>query len=190
MTNTAGSPCRYRVREYVGRVIWSWVHQLAFRTSPRHWNRWRVFLLTCFGAHIAKGAYISPNAKVMHPWLLRLGPCSVIKDRVEIYNMAMLTLGEGTVVDEHTYLCGGTYDGVHIGATHQRLPITIGDHVRVETGCFIGPGVTIASDTVIRTKSLLTNDLPQPASSSGRSGSPAAAPGRGSAPGTEKRSSR
>src|SRR5271170_1118804 len=84
----------YRKGEIAMRFLWGLVQATLFRWSPRPMHGFRATLLKVFGADIPEAGkvVIFPTATVMFPWKLSLAPRSMVGPRVEIYNLALVTL--------------------------------------------------------------------------------------------------
>ncbi len=96
----------------------------------------------------------------MHPWLLTLGDHSILGDRVVVYNLGPVAIGEHTTISQDAYLCAGTHDYTQPDLPLVRSAITIGSGVWVCAGAFIGPGVTIGDNSVVGARSVVMKDVP------------------------------
>ena len=78
--NTAWS-LRTRLR----RGLWVIARALLFRPTPKRLgNRWRLFLLRCFGATITGNPLILPSVRILQPWLLTMVGGGAIGEDAEI----------------------------------------------------------------------------------------------------------
>lgn len=150
----------YSASEYARRFAWHWVHKCLIRPSPLRAYAWRRFWLARFGASVAAPSAVRPSTSVLHPWLFSLGRYSILGDRVTVYNLGPVAIGDHTVISQDTYLCAGTHDYTQPDMPLQRLPITIGHGVWICAAAFIGPGVTIGDNAVIGARSVVTSDVP------------------------------
>ena len=89
----------------------------------------------------------------MEPWTT-LGP------EVLCYNMAPVTLGEGSIVSQRAFLCAGDHD--HRDPAHQLVtrPITVGPRAWIAAEAFVGPGVAIGAQAVLGARGCATRDIP------------------------------
>lgn len=149
---------RYSNKELLLRVVWS-VTQLTFSLSPRLFYGWRNMILRMFGASIGNNVEIYPSAKIMFPWLLKVGDNVVISWDVKVYNLGMITIGNGTVISQYAHLCGGTHDYTTNDFTLIRTGLTIGNNVWIAADAFIGPGVTIGDNSVIGARAVVVNNV-------------------------------
>ena len=156
LDTVAGYP--YPLRDYVRRIGWSIVQALLIRTSPGRAMGWRRFWLRLFGATVGKDAGIRPSTRIVHPWLLTLNDFAMLGDRVTVYNLGRVTLGEHSVVSQNVHLCAGTHDYTQTDLPLIRSEITIGSGVWVCADAFIGPGVTVGDNTVVAARSVVVKD--------------------------------
>lgn len=156
---TAAFP--YSFREYLGKACWFIVQASLFRLPLPRASGWRRLLLRLFGATIHPTVNLSHSVTVWHPWLLRIGEYSAISDRVAIYNLGPVVIGSHVVVSQDVYLCGGTHDYTRLHLPLRRKPISIGHGVWLCAGAFIGPGVTVANNTIVGARAVVVRDLPE-----------------------------
>lgn len=142
------------------RVVWGLVWALLFRPSPRPLKRWRNFLVRLFGGRVAKTAVIYPTARIWLPRNLTMGEYSCLADGVEVYCLGPISIGDHTVISQHTYLCGGTHDHELPHFPLITKPITIGSQVWLAAGVFVAPGVSIGDGVVVGARSSVFRDLP------------------------------
>ena len=66
-------------RTKVRRSIWNVAQAVLFRPTPkRRGNRFRIFLLRCFGAKIQGTPLIHQTCRILLPWELEVGEFSAI----------------------------------------------------------------------------------------------------------------
>jgi putative colanic acid biosynthesis acetyltransferase WcaF len=144
----------------LGRVLWWAVSSSLFRYSPRPLHRWRTFLLLCFGARLGAGCHIYGSAKIWAPWNLECGPRACIADDAEIYNPAMVVLGEGVVVSQGAFLCTASHDYQNPAFPLIHGSIVVGKRAWVAARALVLMGVTIGEGSVIGAGSVVTSDVP------------------------------
>ncbi|MEQ9461008.1 MAG: hypothetical protein RIG82_08660 [Phycisphaeraceae bacterium] len=149
----------YARSEYLGRLLWTLVQTLLIRPSPARCYGWRRFWLRRFGATIPSTSGTRPSTRIMHPWLLELGSYTLIGDRVNVYNLGPVKLGDHTVVSQDAHLCAGTHDHTRPELPLVRSPITIGSGVWVCAEAFVGPGVTVSDNAVVAARAVVTRDV-------------------------------
>ena len=159
-----GAGCRtpYSVVEHFRRWTWSLVQSTLFRWSPRPWHGFRARLLKFFGTDIGDPSkvVIFPSATVTFPWKLRLEDRSMVGPRVNLYNLAPITLEFGANVSQNCHLCAGTHDYERWSMPLVARPIVIGRNAWVAADVFVGPGVTIGELCVVGARSVVVKDLP------------------------------
>jgi putative colanic acid biosynthesis acetyltransferase WcaF len=133
---------------------------MLFRTTPKPFVRWRLFLLRLFGCKISGRPFVAPSAIIRMPWQLALEDRATLGAGAEVYNLGFVRLGARCTVAQQAYLCGGTHD-----LEDPSLPLVTGQIV-IGEDCFIGvralvlPGVNIGDGAVIGAGSVVARDLP------------------------------
>lgn len=151
----------FSLRNRLARTGWGLAYVLFFRSSPRPFHAWRSFLLRCFGAKIAKGCHIYPKVQIWAPWNLICHQEVGVADGAILYNQAVITLGERSVVSQGSHLCTGTHNYESPRFPLYAKPITVGAHAWIAAECFVHPGVTISEGAVIGARSVVTKDMPE-----------------------------
>lgn len=150
----------YTRSQYLGRYAWLIVQATLIHFSPPRAFGWRRFWLRLFGARLAKTARVGRTINVLHPWLLTVGHHSHLADRVLVYNLGPISVGDHTIVSQGAYLCAGTHDYTKPNLPLLRPPINIGSGVWVCTEAFIGPGVTVGDNSVVGARAVVNRDVP------------------------------
>jgi putative colanic acid biosynthesis acetyltransferase WcaF len=151
----------YSLREYVRRTLWEVVQGTLIRFSPRRAHGWRRFWLRQFGAKMADTAGTKATTLIKHPWLFSLGEYSCLSERVEIYNLGEVAIGNHTVLSQDVYVCAGTHDYTRPDLPLIRSSIGIGSGVWICAGAFIGPGVLVGDNAVVGARAVVTKDIPE-----------------------------
>jgi putative colanic acid biosynthesis acetyltransferase WcaF len=141
------------------RALWSVVHALLFRFSPRPLHAWRAMLLRCFGAQLGSNCHIYPRARIWAPWNLRCGDVVAIADEAELYNPWTITLGSHATISQQAYLCTASHDIDASAFPMTGAPILIADHAWVCGRATVLPGVTLNPGAVLALASVATRDL-------------------------------
>ncbi|UWP95181.1 hypothetical protein K3X44_13840 [Aliiroseovarius crassostreae] len=152
------APC-FPLRHRLLRLVWMIVWRLFASWTPPQLAGWRRFLLRAFGAKIHPTAMVRGGAKIWYPPNLEMAAFSVMAGGVNCYNMERIVLGEGAIVSQGAYLCGGTHDYTLATRPLVTRPITIGAHVWVASEAFIGPGVTVPEGCVIAARAVVSGKL-------------------------------
>lgn len=141
-------------------LLWWLVQAIAFPLTPHPAHALRIQLLKWFGAEIGGGVVIRPTARFTYPWKVAIGDRSWIGDNVVLYSLDRIRIGDDCVISQKSYLCTGSHNIDDVAFGLKTAPITIGNGVWVATDCFIAPGVTIGSNSVVGARSSVFGDLP------------------------------
>ncbi len=158
--NLANYRKNHRLSVLVRRALWECVQLPFWPLRPRSLSGVRVGLLRLFGAKIGRHVLICGGVRVHVPWNLELGDYVAIGDKVEIYNLARVTIGAHAVVSQRAYLCGSTHDYTRSDFPLYSLPITIGSQAWVAAGVFVSPGITVGEGSVVGANAVVTRDVP------------------------------
>ncbi|MBN1630065.1 MAG: putative colanic acid biosynthesis acetyltransferase [Thermoleophilia bacterium] len=117
--------------------------------TPRQLRPWRRLLLRLFGARLGRAADVRASARVWYPRNLVMEERTMLGPRVDCYNMALVTVGAGTIVSQRAHLCGGTHDFESPGFPLTARPIAIGRDVWIGAEAFVGPGAVLGDGVVL-----------------------------------------
>lgn len=153
--NAANFSLRHKLIRVLFRLIWL----LFAQWTPPQFGRWRLMLLRIFGARIHPSASVRGGAKIWYPPNLEMAAGSVLADGVECYNMAHIYVGEGAIVSQRAFLCGGTHD--YRLATNPLItrPIEIGPHAWVCAEAFVSPGSVVSEGCVVGARAVISGVL-------------------------------
>jgi putative colanic acid biosynthesis acetyltransferase WcaF len=154
------NPSPYSRSEYIRRAAWELVQLLLIRPSPKRAYSWRRFWLRVFGAEIPASSKTRPSTVVRHPWLLKMGEYSTVADRVDVYNLGLVTIGDHSVISQGVEVCAGTHDYTKPNLPLVRSEIVIGSGVWICASAFISPGVTIGHNSIVAARAVVTRDVP------------------------------
>lgn len=135
--------------------LWYLVRDWIFRLSPHACNRFRIQLLRWFGAKVAASAVIRPTADITYPWNLSVGECSYVGDRVLLYTLDEITIGDHVSVSMGVTVCTGTHDYEDPDFPLVIKPVRIHNEAWIGAEAFIGPGVEIMRGGVLGARSVL-----------------------------------
>ena len=147
-------------RHKVRRACWYVVQATIYQVPLRRADPWRCMLLRTFGAHVGRRCLVRRTAFVEIPWHLRLGDEVMLGDRVIVYSLAMITIGDRTMISQGAHLCAGDHDIDRPGRTLRRIPISIGSDAWIAADACVGPGVDIGNGVVLGARAAAFRDLP------------------------------
>lgn len=147
-------------REKIGRILWSIVQATLFRFSPRRSDSWRSTLLRLFGAKIGRVKLLRSTVRIEIPWNIEIGDGAQVGDRVYLYSLGRISIGEFTVISQFSHICAGTHDFERTDFPLLRTPIRIGSRCWIAAETFVGPGVTIGDGVVVGARGSVVKDLP------------------------------
>lgn len=135
--------------ELAGRASWEMLGSLLFMLSPRQIWGWRNSLLRVFGAKIGKEVRIHPTVRIDVPWNIEIGNYTAVGDRVVLYALGKIRIGDKVTISQYAHLCAGSHD--HRSPTMQltKPPITIGSGAWICAGAYIGPDVTVGDGAIV-----------------------------------------
>jgi len=139
------------------RIVWYVLNHTIYRVLG--WAG-RVRLLRLFGADIGQMDAIYRSIEVYDPANLKTGYRALLGPRVDVYNKAMVTLGDNVVVSQDAYLCTASHDVTSPTMDLVVKPITIGDNVWIAAKATILPGVTIGEGAVVGACAVVAKDVP------------------------------
>jgi len=158
-TGPFGTGASFTLANRVVRILWAVVWLTCARWTPGFLNPWRLFLLTCFGARVSSHSAIASSARIWLPSNLQIGARSTLGPGVDCYNMALITIGERTVVSQRAFLCAGTHDIRDADFQLVAKPITIGNDVWIAAEAFVAPGVNVGDGTVLGARACAFGNL-------------------------------
>lgn len=133
-----------------GRLAWGITYSLLFRPAALpHFNKWRIFLLRCFGAKIGQGCKINNRVRIWAPWNLIIGDFVAIGFDALIYNPGKIELGNKITISQRSHLCSASHDFTLKENPLITSPIKIEDMVWVAADSFIGMNVTLGEGVVV-----------------------------------------
>jgi len=149
----------YPISEYLKRLIWTLVRVTIWKVLWHKIPSLRMLLLTVFGGNVHSSSMAFGSVKIFRPWALRMGKYVALGPRVNVYNLANITIGDNTVISQDAYLCGGTHDYSKPSLPLERKNIEIGSNVWICAGAFIGPGIKIGDGAVIGARAVVLDDV-------------------------------
>ena len=122
----------------IGRVLWTIANYVLFRPF---------------------GTNVHASVRIWAPWFLTMKEGACIDDRVNLYNVNMVTLEEYATISQESFICPGTHDIKSPGHEMISWPIVIGVHAWVAVRAFVGPGVKIGDYAVVGAGAAVFKDV-------------------------------
>jgi putative colanic acid biosynthesis acetyltransferase WcaF len=149
----------YSTKEKINRLLWAAVQATVFRFSFHTCNWWRILLLNMFGAAVHNTCIIRRTVRVECPWNLAVGRNSCLGDRVIVYCLGTITIGERVSVSQNAHLCAGSHDYTKPELPLTRLPITINRDAWIAADAFIGPNVIVGEGAILGARGVAMKSL-------------------------------
>lgn len=127
------------------RLIWGTLGKLIWTFLPPA----RSSVLRMFGAKIGRGCTFARTVEIIIPWNLVTGNNCHISERVILYTLGTITLGDNVRVDTKAHLCAGSHDMRDTTFPLTRPPISIGDDSFIGIDAYIAPDVAIGPNTIV-----------------------------------------
>lgn len=132
------------------RVLWYLINRTIFRWmigSP--FRKTRIFLLRLFGAQIPYISLVYHSSIIWAPWNLKMGEHACVGPNTEIYNKALVCLGDHSVISQGAKLYTASHDITDPAHALVTAPIIVESKVWVAADAFVGMGVTIGEGAVV-----------------------------------------
>ena len=147
-------------RELVGRALWELFGAPLFALTPRVLWGVRNVLLRLYGARIGRHVHIHPTVRIAIPWNLTICEEVGVGDRVILYSLGTITIGERATVSQQAHLCAGSHDHRDPKLPLTKLAIVIGPGAWVCADAFVGPGVHIGALAVVGARAVAVRNVP------------------------------
>ena len=147
-------PLANKLERVVFRLAWL----VLARWTPPPFFGWRALVLRAFGAEIGPKARIHASVRVWLPRNLSVGEGALVGPHAELYNQGRIVIGARCVVSQRAWLCASTHRVNDRAFALELRPIALGDGCWVAAGAFVGPGVTMASESVLGARAALFED--------------------------------
>ena len=142
------------------RLCWGFAYTFLFRSTPYFMAaKWRCALLRLFGANIAGRDQVYPTCKIWAPWNLSLDRFVAIDDKVNLYSVAQIKIGQRVAISREAFICTATHDISRLNRPLIAKPIVICDGVWIGARAFIGPGITIGEGAVVGACAVVTKNV-------------------------------
>ena len=140
--------------------LWRFIQQSLFNIEWIKMYHFKCSILQSFGAKIEAEVIIKPKAKITFPWKLLIGKNSWIGEETWLLNLDQITIGSNVCISQRTFLCTGSHNWSSSSFDLITKPIIIEDGVWICANVFVGPGVTIGKNSIVKAGSVVTRNLP------------------------------
>ncbi|KAA5543920.1 putative colanic acid biosynthesis acetyltransferase [Roseiconus nitratireducens] len=158
-TSRRECPSPHSTLNKVARVLWGVCWWTLFRPSPRICFRWRALLLRLFGAKVTSKSRVDPTVRIWAPWNLTIGSDSSIGHHVDVYNVAPILIGDRCTVSQYSYLCSASHDIADPTMRLTAAPIRLDASAWICARAFVGPGVHVATGSVVGACGVAVKDV-------------------------------
>lgn len=152
---------RHSLKSKIARAVWNVVWLVFARITPEHsklFNKWRIFLLRCFGAKIGMGCVVKSSCEIWQPWKLEMGDYVALSEHVICYTVDRIKIGSQTTVSREAFLCCAGHDVASPIMELTYAPITIGSNCWIAGRAIVMPGVTVGDGAVVAAGAVATKD--------------------------------
>ena len=162
--NLKGYKNRHSKKSRIVRVIWNVAWLFLARWTPqrglRLFNAWRIFLLRLFGAKIGKKSWVMSSCEIWQPWNLVIGDYVSIAERVVLYDVDQITIGNQVVISREAFLCAASHDVTSPIMELKTAPIAVGANAWIAARAFVVPGVKVGEGAVVAAAAVAAKDVP------------------------------
>lgn len=164
------SPWSVRIR--MRMLLWEVVWNTCCRWTPKPANRWRLFVLRCFGATVLGQPFVHQRARIAMPWNIELHDGACVGDAANLYSLARITLHSGALVAQEAYLCCGSHELHDPTWPLVTAPIEIGERAFIGARAFLLPGVRVGRNAIVGAMAAVTRNVPDGARIAGNPARP------------------
>ncbi|HLH56769.1 MAG TPA: WcaF family extracellular polysaccharide biosynthesis acetyltransferase [Verrucomicrobiae bacterium] len=141
-------------------ALWYAFKCLVFLSAVPYPTSFKCAILRRFGARVGRGVILKPRINIHFPWKLTIGDFTWIGEEVFILNFEPVVIGSHCCISQRAFLCTGNHDYRQVEMPFRNRPIAVNDGAWVGAQVFVGPGVTVGSDSVLTVGSVATRSLP------------------------------
>jgi putative colanic acid biosynthesis acetyltransferase WcaF len=141
------------------RLVWRVVSLFLFKPfSLPFFNKWRIFLLQCFGATIGKYSNIYASAYIPSPRNLSMGTHSTLGPEVKLH-FGKTIIGHKVTVSQRSYLCSATHETTSLNIPFVAGKIVIKDFAWIAAEAFIMTNITIGEGAIVGARAAVFQDV-------------------------------
>src|SRR5471030_2876449 len=139
--------------------LWLVVSLLLFRLCPFSFSALKCSVLRAFGARIGRNVTIKPQVKITFPWKLTVGDNVWLGEECWLLNLERVVIGSNVCISQCAFLCTGSHDYKKTTFDLITRPIKLEDGVWIGAACWVGPGVTMESHSILTAGSVATKNI-------------------------------
>lgn len=110
MNNYTNFKSPYTTSNRIKRTILNICWTLFARPFPKSMcNKWRIFILRCFGTKVSYKVNVYSSAKIFMSWNLVMEDYSCLASGVDCYNAAKIIIKTNATVSQRSYLCTASH---------------------------------------------------------------------------------
>ena len=143
----------------VKESLWLVVSLILFRLCPFSFSALKCSVLRAFGAGVGRNVTIKPDVKITFPWKLTVGDHVWLGEECWLLNLERIVIGSNVSISQRAFLCTGSHDYKRATFDLITRPIRLEDGVWIGAGCWVGPGVTAESHSVLTAGSVAAKNL-------------------------------
>jgi len=146
-------------RSRLAFAIWYLFKRVFFLSSLPWPYALKALILRAFGASVGPGLVMKPCVNIHIPWKLTVG-CNVwVGEGVRILNLAPVSIGSNVCISQESFLCAGGHDYRDESFSYRNAPIFIGDGAWIQARVFLGAGVSVGSEAVVKACSVVSGEV-------------------------------
>lgn len=149
----------WTIQRRILTLIWHTTWSICCSWTPKPFNRWRLQVLTIFGAKIVGTPFVHQRARIELPWNIEMHHRACLGDRTAVYCLDRVTIEEGATVAQEAYLCTGSHDFNQAHIPLETAPIVVGRGAFVGARAFILPGITLGAGCIVGAMAVVTRDV-------------------------------
>ncbi|MDQ7013654.1 MAG: DapH/DapD/GlmU-related protein [Planctomycetota bacterium] len=146
----------WTTKEKLVRLAWTTLARPVWLLLPSS----RPALIRLFGGTVGTGCSFAASVEVTIPWHVRCGDNVRVGERVILYGLGPITIGDNTVLDYKAHCCAGTHDMTDSRFPLLKTPITIGRDCFIGIDAYIGPGVQLGDGCRVRPRASVYKSAP------------------------------
>ena len=144
---------------FVKKFIWYYINIIFLKSSGLLIYKFRIAILSVFGAKLGIGIVLKPSISIKYPWLLSIGDHTWIGENVWIDNLVQVTIGNNVCISQGAMLLTGNHNYKKSSFDLITGEIILEDGVWIGAKAIVCPGVKCGSHAILTVGSVATKDL-------------------------------